>query len=339
MHLGQRLVAAQQAQDGRGFGADQVQLALRLHRLAVAHDFGDLAVRGVNGVCTLKLAAGVDHGQTRQVHLGQNRQLSGHAALVSQGDTRFGQLHLCRAGEQVHQIERHLHAGFVPVAVEQVVVGVVLGPVVEGQIGEHAHQGPACFFAGNAPVVMLFAQISVFEQGHFFQLLHRDLRDFVANVFQVRRGNLDGLSQGGIDQRCQIHLGRRQLLVDRLEQAHVLQQLTLIAQGLQRIAHALGSRFARIVQGFFSKSDGFLHIGFEQLGTGRAPVGRAHVLHQQMHGFAALFSGNHESITLLFGAVIAHAKVHQAPGQAQISGAVVAFSRRRTAVGVRTGLL
>ena len=183
---------------------------------------------------------------------------------------------------------------------------------------------------------MLFAQISVFEQGHFFQLLHRDLRDFVANVFQVRRGNLDGLSQGGIDQRCQIHLGRRQLLVDRLEQAHVLQQLTLIAQGLQRIAHALGSRFARIVQGFFSKSDGFLHIGFEQLGTGRAPVGRAHVLHQQMHGFAALFTGNHESITLLLGAVVAHAKVHQAPGQAQVSGVMGSLAGYRSLAGCKT---
>ena len=121
---------------------------------------------------------------------------------------------------------------------------------------------------------------------------------------------------------CQFNLGCRKLLVDGFKETQVFQQLTLIAQGIQRSAQAFIFRLAGVVHRFFCLSDGAGHFSAQFLGAGCPPKGCAHVLNQQMHSLSTTLGGDQHTVTILLGGVVAEAKIEQTPSHAEIEGCV-----------------
>ena len=89
----------------------------------------------------------------------------------------------------------------------QVFIAVVLDAVVERQVGEQPGHGFAHFCAGQAAVVVLFAQVGVVAQRHLFEPLHGQRGDHAGAQADRTIGNFDRLPERCVDQRGQIDLG------------------------------------------------------------------------------------------------------------------------------------
>ena len=326
MRLGQRLVAAEQAEDGGGLVGHHVELALGLGGLAVGHVLGNATVGFPDRIGALELAEGVGVLLATKVHLRHHRHLYGNATLVGEGDAGIGQLQLGRAGEQIEQVEGKLGAGFLPVVVHQVVVGVVVEAVVEGERREELDQRLAGFFAGDAGVVVLLTDIGVGEDGAFFHGFDRNRQGFAVDR-QIRFNQFQLAADRCVDQGSEFDMGGGQFLVDGFEQAQVFQHLALVTQGVERVAQAFGFGLAGIGQGFFRHLGSAAHLVAQLLGADGTPEGGAHILHQQVHRLAPLFAGDQHAVGLLAGVVVANAKVEHVPAQAERADNVLTFLR------------
>ena len=103
--------------------------------------------------------------------------------------------------------------------------------------------------------------------------------------------------------------------------------MALVAQRVERVAHALGFGLARVAECLIGQRDGAADLVAQLLGSHRTPVGRAHVLHQQVHRLATPFAGDQHPVGLLFGAVVAQPQVDQAPAEVEAGNAVITILR------------
>ncbi len=136
--LGECLIAAQQAQDSGGVVGDTIQLALRFDCSAVANLRSNALVGAIDGIRSGELVPCVGELQPGKVNLCDHRHLCGHPTLVCQCDPCLSQLNLGGARYDVQQVEGQLQARFIPDVVEQIVVGVLLQAVAEGEVGKQA---------------------------------------------------------------------------------------------------------------------------------------------------------------------------------------------------------
>jgi hypothetical protein len=106
-------------------------------------------------------------------------------------------------------------------------------------------------------------------------------------------------------------------MADGLEQAQVLEQLALVAQGIQRAAHAQAFGAARVAQGVLGQTYGPADVVAQLLRSQGAEEGRPHILQQQVHGLALALAGRQRAVALLASGVVAQAQVEQTPGELQ----------------------
>ena len=254
--------------------------------------------------------------------------MGGQAALVGQRHAGLGGQLLGWHRQQVPQVVRDLHAGLVPALVDQVAVGVVTRAEVEAQVGVDARQHLVHLGGGDAALVGLLAQVGVLRQGLFFHRLGRGGEQVGLAELAVAV-ELDLHHHRRVDQAGQVVAGGHQFLFDRFEQAHVLGQLTLVAQRVERGAQLFFFGPAGVDHRLVGQRERGAHLAVQALGAGGAPVGHAHVLHQQVGGLAAALGGGQHAVASLLAVVLGQAEVEQAPGHVQLHQRVLALLRDR----------
>lgn len=144
--------------------------------------------------------------------------------------------------------------------------------------------------------------------------------------------------QRQVDQRRQFRLGQRQRAALLFELAGRLDQRTLVAERLHRVANALPAHVLAVVPGLGHAAHQAVDLGQQALRRDRPPIGRAHVLGDGVDDLAAPFLEDQALVGLLLGTDVADTEVQYVPDHGQVRHFTVAVLGGRRLQGLGTGL-
>src|SRR3569833_889469 len=195
----------------------------------------------------------------------------------------------------------------------------------------HAWQEPrhrlVSFIEADTLVVTGLNQFGTIDERSLLHLLRRYPQRRLVEA--VRGCFLFGLAGWQILDRGVFRLRLFQLIANALELNDQLEELALVGKGFERWRETVLLNVARIIERLARLRQQRPDLSFEALRAGRLPECGSRLLHLLLYGFAAPLLQPQHPVCLLPGAIVAHAKIENVPGKAQIRGAHIAIGGSR----------